>query len=949
MDPVSCDFFVATDGAQLVRIEEATNQITTIDLAYQVTGLAIDPSTDRLYALHEAADAVTILDVETGDTTFVAVGSQPVAVTVDALRGRAYILNRSDSTISVLEGGVVSNTLKCKGEPVAAAIDPATGHGFAALGDADMLFAFDAAGIDTSYYATGQDPIAVEIDPERGEVYIANSGEAALTVLRVDPDSLFSVVLSGPAASLALNPETGRLFVGLATSSVDIVATDTYVAQNVGLPSAPDYVAVDPLSDRGFASMPGTGLIAEIGASGDTLLISPGGTPGDLLVNPITNKCYVCNPTGGRVGVLEAADYTGQIIAAGYGPGQMVLNFETHEVFTPNWFSDEVTVVDGYTNATSSIPTAHRPNGLKIDPVADDLYVVCPYDDKVTLKRSGSPDTLLVPIGRYAHGLGLNLNTGMAYVANRYSRDLTVFDMQTLDTTLVRTGAYPCFVGINMETNTIYVPNRTSWTLTVVDGALLTTDFARIGPGPTQVHVDPVRNKAIAVDTNQRTLSVIDGITLERVVVPVGTTPRSLDMNLNTGKYYVSSGIDGEITVVDADTHRRTPVPCKEGLFGVKVDPWLDKAYTVNWNDASIHVIDGSFCTSMRIPVEDEPHGSAYDPVLEKLYVSNHARNTISVMNLRDKIAPRIEVTIDTLAGDVAYTRTPTLTGTATSLRTPRNYGIMKVLYKIDNLRGPWSEATLIGSGASVSWQLTTPELLIGNHELFVVAIDSTAGSLSSSSSSSLLRTSDITAYEFTCLTPAPEPPQLAGSEAQDGTDLLAWSQTCGKDGWYNLELSLDADFLSEVTAVTGIRAASYDLAAHTVQTGTYYWRVSAVDYPHGKQSAFSEIFTLSLSDLGDDTGDPATGSLVLSVYPNPSSQRVALKLLGRCAGRAHCSIYDVGGRLVTTMPMAATDGGLTAIWEATDSRGSTVPPGVYYARIEIGGLALKHKIILLR
>jgi hypothetical protein len=178
---------------------------------------------------------------------------------------------------------------------------------------------------------------------------------------------------------------------------------------------------------------------------------------------------------------------------------------------------------------------------------------------------------------------------------------------------------------------------------------------------------------------------------------------------------------------------------------------------------------------------------------------------------------------------------------------------------------------------------------------------------------------------------------------------VLAWSGTCGEGGWYDLELSTDPNFLVEVTEITGIRAASYELSPRQIEDGPCYWRVAAFDYPHGKRSTFSEIYTLSLSDLADDGVDPATAALVLSVYPNPSSQRVALNLLGRSTGQVHCSVYDVSGKLVTTVPMMAAADGLTAIWNATDSRGNTVPPGVYYARIKTGETTLNHKIILMR
>ena len=158
-----------------------------------------------------------------------------------------------------------------------------------------------------------------------------------------------------------------------------------------------------------------------------------------------------------------------------------------------------------------------------------------------------------------------------------------------------------------------------------------------------------------------------------------------------------------------------------------------------------------------------------------------------------------------------------------------------------------------------------------------------------------------------------------------------------------------DPDFVEGVTVVTGMRGTSYAPSAHEIQDGTCYWRVAAVDYPHGKRSDFSEIFSTSLMDLPGDDTDPASMPLILSVYPNPASERVALRLFNQSDVRADCTIYDVAGRLVTVLPMTAVDDGLAGVWTVTDSRGNTVPPGVYYARIKAGEKTLKHKIILLR
>ena len=665
-DPVSRDFWIALSSSQLIRIDEATAQTAITELAAPATQLAIDPANRLLYAIHPLPGLLTILEVDTGDSILINVGDSPVAVTTDPIRNAAYVACQGDSSIQIIINKTAGATVRCIGSPAALAVDPHSGYIFAALPGENLVLKVDPSTLDTTYYLTGRNPQSLEIDPVKGEVYIATAADSSVDVLAIDIDSLFSIPLDGSPLDLAVNPETQNLFVTTPNGLI-IVDTQSLSTTGVDLPGAPGYVTIDALSDRAFVTLSALRMLVEVSAGSDTLVTSIPGTPSDLILNPITNKAYVLTSDPDQVGVFEAANYSGTRIPAGGGPGPVAINMENHKVYTPNWFTANVTVIDGYTNSTSTIKVADGPNGLTIDPMTEDVYVLCAWANKMTIIRSNG-DTLTVPIGSYGHGIELNPNTRKVYVANRYSRDMTIIDVESLDTTLVRTGAYPCDVAINLETNTVYVPNRTSWTLTVVDGALLTTRFPKVGPGPTQVHVNPVTNKIFSVDSNKRTISVIDGETLERVVVPVGTTPRALSINTNTNTFYVSSGLDGEITVVDGVTYERRPVRCIEGLFGVKADQYLDKVYTASWDYPYAFVIDGNFLNALRIPVGEEPHGIAYDPVLEKLYVSNHGRNSVEVIKLREKIQPRLIVTIDSLPGDTTYTRTPTLTGTASSL-----------------------------------------------------------------------------------------------------------------------------------------------------------------------------------------------------------------------------------------------------------------------------------------
>jgi len=945
IDPITGDMFVATGGSQVARIDEETYEVSAFNLHESASALALDPGGRLLYATHSATSLLTILNIDTSDTSLVKVGAGASAIALDAIRGRVFVLNPGDSTISVITGGIVSDTLLCVASPVALAIDPATGKGFATIPEMDLLMSFDISSGDTAYFTTGPEPTGIEIDAEKGELYVATEGTNAISVFKIETDSLFNVTIGGMPAVLCGNPETHKLYVG-SSSGVTIVGTDTYSTQDIALSVPPHSIAVDPLSDRAFASLPGLGRIVEIASSGDTLLVAVEGTPGKLSVNPITNKCYASNSAAYAISVVDCANYSGFALPAGGGPGVIRINYETHEVYCPNWFSADVTVIDGLTNTVSSFDVADGPNTLRINPITDDVYTVCAWSNLLTVKRSGQPDTLNAPLGEYSRGIAFNQNTGKLYVSNRFSLDVSVIDMQTLDTAMVRVGGYPCNVVTSMEHNRIYVTNRTSWTLSVIEGATLSNTFVRIGHKPTGLTLNPVTNILYTVEPDSRSISAVNCETLERIKIPVGLQPSALSLNANTNTIFVSSRQDRELTVIDGATHSRTPVRCGLGLGQPYPEVWTNKVFAVSWDEGNVYLIDGNFLSSLTIPVGYEPHHADYDPVLEKLYVGNHAGNSIEVIQLRDKISPRTEVSIDTLSYDVAYTATPTITGSASSTRSPNNFGVMKVLWKVDNLRGRWNEATLSGSGADVDWSLTTTPLPLGSHLLFVVALDSTACTLSSSSSSALQRLSDVTAYEFTCLSPPPEPPLAIEAEDLDEDIDLAWTPTSGERGWYQLELATDPGFTENVVRVAGIGEPQYSLTGDLLAGQSCYWRVAAFDYPHGKRSPFSDTFSIELD--GDGPSDLGPVAAMLGAYPNPAHGDVVLRLSTPNDRVVECLIYDVEGRLVATLPMSAVEEGMSTTWNTIGSSGAPLPPGVYFARIKAPNVDLQRKIVLI-
>ena len=83
---------------------------------------------------------------------------------------------------------------------------------------------------------------------------------------------------------------------------------------------------------------------------------------------------------------------------------------------------------------------------------------------------------------------------------------------------------------------------------------------------------------------------------------------------------------------------------------------------------------------------------------------------------------------------------------------------------------------------------------------------------------------------------------------------------------------------------------------------------------------------------------------------PNPARgpARVTFEIPAR--QRVRLSVFDVGGRLVTTLVEAPLDAGPHAFtWDGRDSAGHVVSPGVYFYRLEAGASRISRKLVILR
>ncbi|MBD3180165.1 MAG: T9SS type A sorting domain-containing protein [Candidatus Latescibacteria bacterium] len=126
-----------------------------------------------------------------------------------------------------------------------------------------------------------------------------------------------------------------------------------------------------------------------------------------------------------------------------------------------------------------------------------------------------------------------------------------------------------------------------------------------------------------------------------------------------------------------------------------------------------------------------------------------------------------------------------------------------------------------------------------------------------------------------------------------------------------------------------------------------YSYKLSAVDI-HGNESVFA---LLGPDDItGDDTPSPPRKSYLAQNYPNPFNPGTVIEFGLSESSRASLSVYDPSGRLVTVLFSGEKGAGSYRIkWDGMDRRGTQVPSGVYFYRLEAGGLRLNRKMKMIR
>jgi hypothetical protein len=99
----------------------------------------------------------------------------------------------------------------------------------------------------------------------------------------------------------------------------------------------------------------------------------------------------------------------------------------------------------------------------------------------------------------------------------------------------------------------------------------------------------------------------------------------------------------------------------------------------------------------------------------------------------------------------------------------------------------------------------------------------------------------------------------------------------------------------------------------------------------------------------GADGTAAAAGSIVLSAMPNPFTGKTTVAYAIPRAGAIHLGIYDASGRFIRTLVARNEIAGTGSVeWDGRTDDGHPVPPGVYFCRLTVDGVASSRTLIMI-
>jgi YVTN family beta-propeller protein len=320
-------------------------------------GIAVNPSTNKVYVVNEFSNTVSVIDTNTDAVkSTINLGNFPYGIDMNPLNNRIYITNRGSNTVSVLDGSVdiKLDDITVGKSPVGIAVNPSANWIYVTNLDDGTVSVIDGITNDViETVSVGKTPYGIAVNPLSNQIYVTDIITNTVTVIDGETNEISAKIPVGKKPTgLAIDipdkqGENNRLYVANYDSdSVSVIDTVTNkVTSNItSVGDSPVGMAVNAISNKLYVSNIESNTVAvidtnyissETGTKNNTALLK------EIKVNPTLKTSY----SGEDSFVNIPADVGFPLLAS-----QVTIDSFKDRVYVTNTGSNTITIIDGKSN-----------------------------------------------------------------------------------------------------------------------------------------------------------------------------------------------------------------------------------------------------------------------------------------------------------------------------------------------------------------------------------------------------------------------------------------------------------------------------------------------------------------------------------------------------------------------------------------------------------------------
>jgi YVTN family beta-propeller protein len=249
-----------------------------IDVNTFPIGIAVNPSTSKVYVVNEFSNTVSVIDTNTDTVkSTISLGNFPYGIDINPLNNRIYITNRGSNTVSVLDGSV-----------------------------------------DTKLHdiTVGKSPVGIAVNPSANWIYVTNLDDGTMSVIDGITNEVIDVISVGKTPyGVAVNPLSNKIYVtDIITNTVTVIDGETNeISAKIAVGKKPTGLAIDIPDKKGennrlYVANYDSDSVSVIDTATNEVtnnITSVGDSPVGMAVNSISNKLYVSNIASNTVAVID--------------------------------------------------------------------------------------------------------------------------------------------------------------------------------------------------------------------------------------------------------------------------------------------------------------------------------------------------------------------------------------------------------------------------------------------------------------------------------------------------------------------------------------------------------------------------------------------------------------------------------------------------------------------